>query len=676
MISNPLKRVNYNHNDTHDAKDHDRDFTDYHDPMARMEHANLFDWGIVQGLNITGAIGNNQLVVQAGVAFDQQGQLIALSEGEDQADIGSNPFHDNNKAVPVPVILDTTYYKDQEIYVIIQFYEKLSGTGNEADYKHRPWIRLQEKIEGIPPEQGLILASVKTDGFGNIRSISGNDRKILTTSLGKLTLRKAMVAGPQSGAFDISEVTSIELNGATGRIKSGDLTIGPWPRRADQYVFFGNNNGLDQMNQGNYALLQRASTGRTYLNSPKDIRFRINNRDKMILDGHGNIGIGTVNPAEKLEIQGSNSPTGLRLSPGYKTSSGRVHPKLHGEFKHGLSDGLIINANAGGGGWGKMSLQTNRTTRLFINHKGNVGVGTTDPKYGKLQIKQDFAGSKNGITLDNGTTTARSYLASNDKWHMTHDGDDEKGIAIDKDGSVCINPRLHVDGDFRVRDGISVEAIENSTNMGPVESDSTTILSAKAIKDYIDDLFVGSVCAFAMERPPEGWLVCDGSWLDCSDYKKLARKLLGKPHPDALPPKFNVPDLRGRFVRGLDLDGEIDPDGIRDIGHSQGDQLRDHEHEFNGADVITSEEGAHTHRDQYRGLGARLDRVNEGVGDGYLVKDFRFNINSTSFPGWHSHKIKTDGDVRSARRFHDAPRGSIGTETRPVNVALLYCIKY
>ncbi|MHC4086149.1 MAG: hypothetical protein ACYSWZ_14315 [Planctomycetota bacterium] len=79
----------------------------------------------------------------------------------------------------------------------------------------------------------------------------------------------------------------------------------------------------------------------------------------------GDIGLGVTNPRTDLEILGT---TGLRVTTG-QTST------VFGDFKHAYSGGLIINAHAGGGGWADMSLQTNATTRMFIESGGNVGIG-------------------------------------------------------------------------------------------------------------------------------------------------------------------------------------------------------------------------------------------------------------------------------------------------------------
>ena len=56
---------------------------------------------------------------------------------------------------------------------------------------------------------------------------------------------------------------------------------------------------------GGYALIQR-SDGMTLLNSAsgQDLRFRINNSDKMTVKSNGNVGIGTNNPSEKFSVNG------------------------------------------------------------------------------------------------------------------------------------------------------------------------------------------------------------------------------------------------------------------------------------------------------------------------------------------------------------------------------------
>ena len=87
---------------------------------------------------------------------------------------------------------------------------------------------------------------------------------------------------------------------------------------------------------------------------------------------------------------------------------------------------------------------------------------------------------------------------------------------------------------------------------------------------------IGSVSAFAMPTPPSGWLVCDGSAISRTEYADLFATigtLWG--HGDEVS-TFNLPDLRGEFVRGFD-DGRGVDDG-RAFGSSQLDEFKSHTH--------------------------------------------------------------------------------------------------
>jgi hypothetical protein len=169
----------------------------------------------------------------------------------------------------------------------------------------------------LDPNQEIFFAD-----NGQIRSIDNNHRILFRRSENKLELREfgdiilssgstagqstAKVTVKNNGNVGIGDTTPSELLDVNGRIKAGHLTLGSWPAGSN-YVFFGVNT-LNQASRGNYALLQEATGGNaglTFLNSPKHIRFRTSNVDRMTLAANGNLGIGTTNPTAKLHVNGS-----------------------------------------------------------------------------------------------------------------------------------------------------------------------------------------------------------------------------------------------------------------------------------------------------------------------------------------------------------------------------------
>ena len=82
-----------------------------------------------------------------------------------------------------------------------------------------------------------------------------------------------------------------------------------------------------------------------------------------------------------------------------------------------------------------------------------------------------------------------------------------------------------------------------------------------------DAVPTGSIMAYYGNTAPAGYLMCDGSAIDAQYTDLIA--LVGA----------NTPDLRGRFLRGLDPSGTIDPDGeSRSVGTMQEDGIKKHVH--------------------------------------------------------------------------------------------------
>ena len=165
------------------------------------------------------------------------------------------------------------------------------GTGVEG-------VRMEHGGEGSAWGVGIMGTNDSNPGAFTIERFD-SDNKYYT---------KFLIDNTDEGNVGIGPTKPSEKLDVNGRVKSGALTIGPWKANSN-YVFFGTNS-LDQTKNGNYALLQNstgAGIGRTILNSPLDIRFRIKNGEKMILANNGDIGIGITNLPlnSKLYVKGS-----------------------------------------------------------------------------------------------------------------------------------------------------------------------------------------------------------------------------------------------------------------------------------------------------------------------------------------------------------------------------------
>lgn len=108
---------------------------------------------------------------------------------------------------------------------------------------------------------------------------------------------------------------------------------------------------------------------------------------------------------------------------------------------------------------------------------------------------------------------------------------------------------------------------------------------------YSNLMPAGVVLPFAGATAPTGWLLCDGTSISRATYPALFTAI-GTAHGTADGNSFNVPDYRGRFLRGLDGTAGRDPDKAsrtaaatggntgNNVGSVQGDVMQGHAHSF------------------------------------------------------------------------------------------------
>ena len=158
----------------------------------------------------------------------------------------------------------------------------------------------------------------------------------------------------------------------------------------------------------------------------------------------------------------------------------------------------------------------------------------------------------------------------------------------------------------------------------------------------------GTIAAFGRTSAPSGWLKCNGAAVSRTTYSALYAQIGTSFGSGNGSTTFNVPDLRGVWVRGLD-DGRG-----KDSGRSLSNSVQ--------ADGIPRMRGAFSdnHGNSRMSINDVSGFTNPFVGDGSSSWRTRIEAVSGNFA-----RIQLD----SSRIITATP------DVRPENIALLYCIK-
>ncbi|MCD7096983.1 phage tail protein [Stenotrophomonas sp. MMGLT7] len=177
----------------------------------------------------------------------------------------------------------------------------------------------------------------------------------------------------------------------------------------------------------------------------------------------------------------------------------------------------------------------------------------------------------------------------------------------------------------------------------------------------------GMIGMFGGANAPTGWLKCNGAQVAKTAYPDLYAAIGDAWTPQGSAPaagSFFLPDLRGAFPRFLDDGRGLDP--ARALGARQGDEIRSHSH--SGA---TSSAGAHSHDSSY---GEEAKYVAAAPFGTSAHRPGNRNAGSRGGIDYDNYGWQTSTDGAHSHTFDTSATG--GTETRPVNYALLACIKY
>ena len=157
---------------------------------------------------------------------------------------------------------------------------------------------------------------------------------------------------------------------------------------------------------------------------------------------------------------------------------------------------------------------------------------------------------------------------------------------------------------------------------------------------------VGMIASFGMASAPTGWIICDGAAVSRTVTYDALFAVIGTTWGTGNGSStFNLPDLRGAFLRGVGTSTAFTYDTTVTLAGVQDDMYQNHRHA-----IWSSISGA------------------TGTGSGAV------NYAATS-PGTFQYYTY---NAQMAESNHPQADGSprIGAETRPNNLGVTFCIKY
>ena len=170
----------------------------------------------------------------------------------------------------------------------------------------------------------------------------------------------------------------------------------------------------------------------------------------------------------------------------------------------------------------------------------------------------------------------------------------------------------------------------------------------------------GSVFCMAVDVVPSGYLECDGSAVSRATYAALFGVIGVIYGAGDGASTFNIPDLRGEFIRGFD-NGKGTDSG-RSIATSQGGSNLSHSHTATSTSSVTDSGHFHTTNVDNANLFPAHGGTSIGYGGAGSYPATNFGQMSTTTTGvtvGTSTSVANDG----------------GSENRPRNIAMMYIIK-
>ncbi len=275
-----------------------------------------------------------------------------------------------------------------------------------------------------------------------------------------------------------------------------------------------------------------------------------------------------------------------------------------------FSDGgaFIIRANANNAGTiNTPNLQVNSYASRRIKKIGGVAL-----------IANDIVSGMNMILV---------YNESQDCYYLIN----HESTFLKRDGTAAMLAALNMDS-HKITNLTAGTANGDAVRLDQLPAAATTaVLGLVTLTQVERAVASGIVTAYAGDTVPTNWLECNGAEISRTTYAALFAAIGVLWGVGDGSTTFNLPDMRGEFLRGWDNGRGVDSG--RALASSQADEFESHTHSINSAVKATT-------------------AFNAGVGSEH----------NTNYANDADQRIIVSGSTG-------------GIETRPRNIAMMYIIK-
>ena len=354
------------------------------------------------------------------------------------------------------------------------------------------------------------------------------------------------------------------------------------------------------------------------------------NSNPIVLDSRGEANIWLASSTYKFKLTDANG-TEIWTVDNIAAPSTALSPVFDSNVTisaDGPGPALLISQAGAGAAIRVQDEADPDATPFVIDTNGNAGFGTATPANAI-----DVAGGT--IQVSASTGTSRTTISANST-------DSFFAATSDRNFTIQTNAvtRLTVNS-----------TAATATVPVVLPANPTTSLQA-ATKGYVDlGSPAGIIAPFGGTTAPSGWLACNGAAVSRVDYATLFAVIGTTWGAGDGSVTFNVPDLRGTFLRGTGTNGTYGTAVGQAVGTYAADTYLNHSH------TATSSDSGHTHT--YTAAGGNQNGGAPG--------------SSYTFCSNGGTQTTSTGNANITTTVATSTTG--GTETKPKNYGVLYIIK-